>query len=298
MRLIKKALGFFGLDKSQWNTDIADNDNPTSVGGDPKAMNTQPICGGSKFTLGLSSQDNTPAIKWERNPGRQGHIQSVINVVYDNVVAHLPVDAPKKTVHGFTEYKFGGENPQQQFIFRAHPSYRSVSRQQRDVWYDWALFDLEQQGFGEYFLPGQILMFIFVPVLYDDVCLHDIELREKEPHAVVRLFKERPTAEFRSAKVDTDTREENDYSLLLEFGQVHDHFHIIPCSCIVEPTIVVPNLPMVPPKIAPQTSRSKSERRAMDKLIDPLGDGFFVLSPRKDWRQYFSELIRSYNGTN
>ena len=297
IRLIKKAIGEFGLDKSLWNKHIADKDQPTSVRGVPKASHTKQICGGSKFTVGLSSRDNTPAIKWDRNPGRQCHIQSVINVVYDNVVAKLPIDAPKRAINGFTEYKFLEENQQQQVIFRAHPSYRSKSRQQRDVWYDWALFDLEQQGLGEYLIPGQILMFIEVPYLFDEVSLHGIKLQTNKPHAVVRLFKEPPVAGFRQPKIDSDTGEENDYSLLVEFGDVHDHFHIIPCSYIVEPTIVVPNVPMLPPKVAPETTRNKRQREAMDELIGPLGGGFFVVSPRKEWSQCFSQLISTCKGT-
>ena len=169
----------------------------------------------------------------------------VVPFVYDTVVARLPPHLPNKVVHGFTEYKFVVENQQQQTILRAHPSYRSLSRQQRDAWYDWALFALE--------------------------------------------------AEFRPPKIDTDTREENDYSLLLEFGNVYDHFHIIPCSYIAEPTIVVPNIHMIPPGTLPQTNKGKRARQVMDELIAPLGDGFFVLTPREDWRQCFSNLIRSYN---
>ena len=294
MRLIKKAISFFGMDKSQWNQQDSIDGNSTSGNGAPTEMITEPICGGSKFTLGLSSQNNRPAIKWKKNPGRQGHIQSAINFVYDNVITQLPAHAPKK-VQGFTEYKFFPPNQQERTILRAHPSYRSISRQQRDVWYDWALFDLEKQDFGEHFLPGQILMFIQVPFLADAVSLNGINLQPNKPHAVVRLFKDCPKADFRSQKVDSDTGDVNDYSLFLEFGDVHDHFHIIPCCCIVEPTIVVPNIPMIPPETEPQTKKSKRESKAMKELINPLGDGFFVLSPRKEWGSCFSALIQSYN---
>ena len=139
---------------------------------------------------------------------------------------------------------------------------------------------LEENEFGEFYLPGQILMFIDVPQ-------PSMKLKPNQPHAVVRLFKAPPKAEFRPPKIDTDTREESDYSLLVEFGNVYDHFHIIPCSYIVEPTIVVPNIPMIPPEALPQTNKGKR--------IAPLGDGFFVLTPREDWRKCFSNLIRSYN---
>lgn len=292
MRLIKKALEYFNIAKSTWNT--GQEDRCSGTRGPSRATVTQPICGGSKFTVGLSEGANgMPAVKWQENQGRQGHIQSVIDIVYDNVVANLPLDTRKRVVKGFTEYKMLVNK--EHVIFRSHPSYRSQSRQQRDVWYDWALFDLENiHGFDEYLRPGQVLMFIHVPFLQDKVVLNGIQLQQNQPHAVVRLFRDRPDAEFRQPKIDTQTQVENDYSMLVEFGDLNDHFHIIPCSRISEPAIVVPNFPMLPPKTPPQTARSRQKRRRMVEIINPLGEGFFVVSPRSEWSQCFSLLIRSF----
>mmetsp|Transcript_29337 Transcript_29337/g.70566 ORF Transcript_29337/g.70566 Transcript_29337/m.70566 type:complete len:117 (-) Transcript_29337:316-666(-) len=91
----------------------------------------------------------------------------------------------------------------ERIIFRAHPSYRSKSRQQRDVWYDWALFDLEDQGYGECFIPGQLLMFLHVPHLQTEVIVNGMRVLPNKPHAIVRLFKEAPKSDFRSPKIDS-----------------------------------------------------------------------------------------------
>ena len=287
-RLIQRMLEFTNLARSLWY--------PTKLG-KAAAKPKQDHCGGSLFKVGLDVRNGIPGLKWAKHPGRQCHVQCVLDLVYDNIVANLPTDESERVVKGFTEYKKQNDDGTYQ-MFRAHPSYRSRSRQQRDVWYDWALFDLEKQGLGKYLLPGQILMFVHVPFLQEEVEVHGVKLQPNRAHAVVRLFKEAPTPDFRAAKVNTDTGGETDYSMLVEFGQVRDDLLILPCHCIMEPTIVIPNIPMLAPKDDEKKGRRrKREREEMNRLIEPKGEGFFVVSPRSEWSQCFSRLIQSFNPT-
>ena len=228
-----------------------------------------------------------------RTPGKQVYIQSVFNFVYDKVLANMILDSQnsERRVHGFTDFKKCVDGKWQ--TFRAHPSYRSRSRQQRDVWYDWALFDLEDLGRGEIFLPGQLLMFVDIPHLRDEVTVNGIRLRPGHPHAVVRLFKSAPTSAFWPSKVDTVSNKESTYSALVEFGDVEDGYSIIPCQFIAEPTMVVPNIAMVFPQ-KPWNKKEARRQRQIEAMVQPLNGGFFVISPRTEWSDCFSRLIRSF----
>ena len=126
---------------------------------------TRPKTTGSPFTLGLTANGKA-GVKWKKRPGRQTHLQPVQDLVA-KVILPMVADGGEPIVEGFTEYKIPLEEGKPAAIFRAHPSYRSASRQQRDVWYDWAMFDLSQHGFGSRAIPGQILMFVKVPFLKD-----------------------------------------------------------------------------------------------------------------------------------
>lgn len=259
-RLIQRMLEVTNLSKSLWNQENQENRNQM-----PGVDQHKSKCGGSWFTLGLDGSKETPGVKWKNNQGRQCHIQGVVDLVYDHIVTNMSTNSSSRAIRGFTEFKADVNGVRQ--IFRAHPSYRSRSRQQRDVWYDWALFDLEAQGFGEYFLPGQILMFIEVPYLQDQVDLHGVKIKQNQPHAVVRLFQEKPTADFRAAKINTETTQETDYSLLVEFGRTNDFLHIVPCSCISEPVIVIPNLLMIQPKVPPKGSKKKRKAKTWKRKL-------------------------------
>ena len=292
--IFKKAMEAYGILRSLWNR-------PAEAGstkrGPRKAVEGKPVCGGTRFEVGLSSLNGKPAVRWQCNVRKHGHIQVAIDTVYDNIVANMPpaLTGGKRAVSGFTEYKLliNGE----QEVFRAHPSYRSRSRQQRDVWYDWALFDLKSQGYADQPIPGQILMFIHVPILQEEVSVSGMKVRPLQPHAVVRLFQKPSTPYFREQIVDTDTQEANVYSMLVEYGDVNDHLHIIPCSCIYGPTIVIPNLPILQPSSPITDARKRREKAKITELIAPLGGGFFVISPMSDWKNRMSDLIQSFRAT-
>jgi hypothetical protein len=250
-----------------------------------------PAASGSLFEVGIDHTGNA-GVKWKNRPGRQSHLQSVQDLVAEVIVSRIE-PGEEKVVEGFTEYKtvINGER----VLFRAHPSYRSASRQQRDVWYDWALFDLKQQNaFPNTPIPGQILMFVHVPFIFDEVTHRGIRLIPNEPHAVVRLFQRAPDKYFRK-----DRSGKEPYSYLVHFGNTRDHYHIIPCRYIHSTTIVVPNIVVRPPKVGFwNTKRKKQRRKELDGLIDPLGPGYFVVSPKFDWGECFGRLIGNFHATS
>ena len=244
---------------------------------------------GSPFTLGIDRKGNA-GVKWKTRPGRQTHLQQVLDFVADLVLPNV-VDCGEPTIKGFTEYKViledTGDDP---VTFRAHPSYKSASRQQRDVWYDWAMFDMSKYGMGDGWIPGQLLMFIQVPYLKDEVTHQRVKLLPNHPHAVVRLFKKAPRR-FRSRSGGAP------YSSLVSFGTTRDHLMIIPCRKIVSTTIVVPNMEVLDPssKILLGKRRKKSIPPHPD--VAPLGPGYFVIDPRFEWGEGIGRLIESFPPT-
>src|SRR5210317_1799346 len=124
-RLIQRMLEVANLSKSFWNQENQENRNQM-----PGVDQHKSKCGGSWFTLGLDGSKETPGVKWKINQGRQCHIQGVIDLVYDHIVTNMSTNSSSRALRGFTEFKADVNGVRQ--IFRAHPSYRSRSRQQRD----------------------------------------------------------------------------------------------------------------------------------------------------------------------
>jgi hypothetical protein len=283
LRLVKRFRDFFNIDMLM---------DPNQLG--VEDVETTEDCGvaattGSPFTIGIDT-NGMAGVKWKKRPGRQTHIQYVQDVVAEVVLSNIS-DDQEPIALGFTEYKVELNGHSE--IFRAHPSYRSASRQQRDVWYDWAMFDLKKQGFGSKPIPGQILMFVHVPMLQDVVQYHGVRLQNNTPHAVVRLFNQPPTDAFRSGQHSNGRVVP--YSSIVKFGRTRDHLTIIPCSHIVGTTIVVPNIEMKQPKLVSWSGGRK--RRKRQKLVDtiaPLGEGYFVLDKRYQWGDTFGSLIQSF----
>jgi len=247
------------------------------------------VCTGSSFKLGFASQlSSKPGIQWTLNPGRQAHLQDAINFVAEVVLPKTRMEF----VSGFTDYKKSIRGAVE--IFRAHPSFRSASQQQRDVWYDWALFDLEDQGYGKKPRPGQIVMFLQVPELLDEVRYKRIRLKPTKPHAVVRLFDNPPSDRFRSGQIDSRSRRIVPYSSLVTFGRVASGFHLIPCEYIVDTALVIPNMPTELPKQQPANRASKKAQEMQDKTIAALGQGYFLVRHRREWGDAFGKLIESF----
>jgi len=123
----------------------------------------------------------------------------------------------QKQLTGFTEHKRvtpSGEI----FRFRAHPSYRSTTGTQSNIWYDWALFDLKiNNQFVEY--PAQIFCFLCLGPKFNQIDNY---------HAVVRPFKTLP-------------KNVRGLSILMQ-GVLDDKFDTYTCESITDNVAVVPNL--------------------------------------------------------
>ena len=243
---------------------------------------------GSAFELGIQESTHQPAIKWTKHPGRLGHPQEVIDFAAVSLLWNLPND---KIIHGFTEYR--KTIRKESLLFRAHPSFRSASRQRRDVWYDWAMLDLSDiDGFGV--RPAQLLMFLDVPKMNEETIVNGIKIAGGQPYAVVRMFSNDPDPYFRETYLGDNDSQDAHYSYLLQFGTVFEQLHLVPCASIVDTAIVVPNIEKQPYAQAPKNRREQNKRLAMDAKIDPLGPGFFLLQPRKSWGTLFGNLIDSF----
>ena len=287
-RIVKRIRDFFRVDRL-FDTSLGGvmEDGEEGANKDT-AVPGSPVATGSPFTIGVDNRGRA-GIKWKKRPGRQTHLQAVQDIVVELVLLNLPNNPEKVTVRGFTEYKVFLHGKQE--IFRAHPSYRSASRQQRDVWYDWAMFDLPRQQFGSKPLPGQILMFVHVPFLNEEVKHKGIKLVPNSPHAVVRLFEKKPSENFRPGQRHRQTTVP--YSILVKFGTLRDHFMIIPCKRIIATAIVVPNIETRKPGLLDIVRRRKKRKQPVAS-ISPLGPGYFVVEPRFEWGEGFGRLIDSY----
>ena len=293
LRLVKRFRDFFLIDKLMDPKEVspfvgADTEQDVFVG----SQTELPKSSGSPFTMGIDTNGRA-GVKWKTRPGRQTHVQYVQDVVAEIVLSNVAHNLDP-IVTGFTEYKVELDGQAQ--IIRAHPSYRSTSRQQRDVWYDWAMFDLSKQGFGSKRIPGQILMFIHVPMLHDEVKYQGVRLADNCPHAVVRLFSQAPTDAFRSGQISNGRVVP--YSSIVKFGRTHPHLTIIPCRLIVGTAIVVPNVVMKKPNpLLWNGARKKRKRQKLNESIAPLGEGYFVIEPRQQWGETFGSLIESFPPT-
>ena len=293
LRLVKRFRDFFSIDKLMDPKEVCPYNDvdihlDVHVAGDAALPKTS----GSPFTIGIDTNGRA-GVKWKKRPGRQTHVQYVQDVVAEVVLSNIAQNL-EPIVTGFTEYKV--ELHAQPQIFRAHPSYRSTSRQQRDVWYDWAMFDLAKQGCGSKPIPGQILMFIHVPMLHDEVKYQGVRLLDNCPHAVVRLFTQAPTDAFRSGQISNGRVVP--YSSIVKFGRTHHHLTIIPCPYIVGTAIVIPNIEMKKPNsLLWNGARKKRKRQKLNQSIAPLGEGYFVIEPRHQWGETFGSLIESFPST-
>ena len=137
-------------------------------------------------------------------------------------------------------------------------------------------------------------MFVQVPFLEDEVIHNGIRLQQSKPHAVVRLFHKPPATKFRES---LSTNKSVLYSSLVTFGKLGDGYYIIPCDHIHGPALVVPNILRLEPEKKPMTTKEKKARDKLDKMIAPIGEGYFVVKPRIEWGDQFENLIESFDAT-
>jgi hypothetical protein len=158
------------------------------------------------------------------------------------------------------------------------------------------MFDLQQYGMGKELFSGQLLMFVQVPILSEQLRIQGIPVKQGETHAVVRLFEDTPLVHFRQGQYDRPTKTTLPYSQLVRFWKVRSNLYLVPCTDIKETAIVVPNLPSCFPECGGNRRMERIRQKQKD-LVDPLGDGFFVVRPREEWGECFSELIESFPET-
>ncbi|CAJ1945718.1 unnamed protein product [Cylindrotheca closterium] len=119
MRLIALAARFFMRSPQRMNLDW--NQEPLKDGG------VAP--GGARFPLGFS--ETGPGMKWlDGSKTKANYLQEVINLVCEKL---LPL-ADSDKIKGFSEVKKAIDS--EPICFRAHPNYRSKSRQVTDTWHD------------------------------------------------------------------------------------------------------------------------------------------------------------------
>ena len=113
------------------------------------------------------------------------HPNSIISFCCHHV---LPI-TKSDTLYGFTEHRRIDQENGQQHIFRAHPSYQSTSGQATGIWYDWAMFQLEDET-----IPCQIMCFLNIDYLKDNAMqtVRGYVIDQNGLYAVVRRFKNTP----------------------------------------------------------------------------------------------------------
>ena len=105
---------------------------------------------GAKFLLYREGRNGTPTMSWKasRDKDRVHHPDDIISFCCQYVI---PITT-SFVLEGFTEHIRVDQLNNTKHIFRAHPSYQSTSGQANGVWYDWAIFELEEE-----MIPCQII---------------------------------------------------------------------------------------------------------------------------------------------
>ena len=276
-KVIRTAERRFGLSKPTSNLH-----QQSQNGGE--ASNYQITTGGSSYTIGLN-HDLHPAFRWENRQytGRNGHPQRIIDSVCH---IFLPIadfsEEKEHLIEGFTEMKVMVGNTTTQ-IYRAHPCYRSATGQVCDVWYDWAYFGFQGKKTS---LPGQILGFIRTPRLKSGEHKHrGRKIFGNTDYALVQLFQKKP-ASIREGHMQREDGEFVDYCNLIKWGDVdRSGLYLLPCTSIVKPVVVVPNI-ACESLIIPTGQR---KRRKPDVIC--ARGVFFVVYNQDQWADFFSKTI-------
>ena len=233
---------------------------------------------GARYSLGL--KNDVPSMRWDSksHKGRAHILPAVIGLVCDVVLPLLAPTTGEAVVRCFTEHKRWDGS--QHIIWRAHPCYRSKERHPKDVWYDWAWFEMENNTS----IPCQILCFMDLSSLPErddqeptsDYRTYRIDVPTQ--YAIVRKFKNKPTR--------------MEFSSFLRWGELDDGFYIFPCDAISSPCCVVPNIPMLSWEES-RGDRKKRDRREMarEAKLQPALGGYFTVRPLNDWADWFTETV-------
>ena len=176
---------------------------------------------GARFHLYIDRNAGLPTMNWMLTADRDKvhHPNSIISFCCHHV---LPI-TKSDTLYGFTEHRRIDQENGQQHIFRAHPSYQSTSGQATGIWYDWAMFQLEDET-----IPCQIMCFLNIDYLKDDVMqtVRGYVIDQNGLYAVVRRFKNTPRPLSERSIFST--------------GEIEDGFYLLPCNSIYSELCAVP----------------------------------------------------------
>ena len=113
------------------------------------------------------------------------------------------------------------------YLFRCHPSYRcgNNSEFQSDVWYDWSVFDLENDGV----IPCQILCLVnLIELKVPNESVPGFVIDSPGIYAIVRRFEESPSACAESE--------------FMKEGMLHNQLFLFSTDNIIYEAAGVPNL--------------------------------------------------------
>ena len=250
---------------------------------------------GARYSIGYFN--HVPSMRWESKShwNRTGIPRAVIELVCTEVLPLLPDSGSTgHAVPCFTEHKRLREDGR--CIFRAHPCYRSTEDHPKDVWYDWAYFDV---GDVRGTLPCQILSFLDLSLLPPNT-RHNYRgflISDPGQYAVVRKFKKQPSW----IRADQDEEDPDAFctwdTSLVQHGELEDGFFVLDCETITDLACVVPNIPILPwAETRKDTKKRDREERNLEAMVDPIG-GYFVVKPKAKWGQWFTtEVIFSMEG--
>ena len=192
-----------------------------------------------------SGTDQTPAMKWVKSHNRQKPVLP-LEVVEFCCKFLLPI-----TTNEFLDVHT--EHSRHGLTFRASPAYRSNSGQDRSVWYDWAIFDVDQKD-----IPCQILCFVQINELKPGVQYVDgYPMTPFTSYAVVRRFALPPT------RIEA--------SRFVKSGTLKKDLYVFDCNTILSEVAVVHN----------PNSNSRTDNE------------FFVVGNKIEWLRIFQNKIKS-----
>jgi hypothetical protein len=196
-------------------------------------------------------------MKWDdsRNRSKPSLPQDVVKFCRDKFLTGREKKNEDEDIYvtGFTEHVRECEDTKERYIWRAHPSYRADTGQKNAIWYDWATF-----RFGDELLPCQILSFLDLTA-WDEASWPPVtNVDAKGIYAVVRRFKNPPSAVSGS-------------DFILE-GQLEDQLEVLSCESIADTVAVVPNY---------QPMHVESDK-------------FFVVQNRAEWLRVFVNKLDTF----
>ena len=180
---------------------------------------------GAQFQI-TTDEEGMPIMKWSkyRNRKKPFHPADVLKFCCDII---LPI-IQSNVVYGFTEHHRLGDDDGLKYIFRAHPSYRDYSGQACSVWYDWALFNLEEGANDG--VPCQILCLLNLTLSITDSFVEGYPIVHDGLYAVVRKFRTK------------GNKVHNSLSDIVWKGELDSCLYLLHCDTIMHEVAIVQNI--------------------------------------------------------